>query len=104
MHVQEPRAADARERVLDARRDDHRLARPRTERRASRTELELALEDVEAVGVTKVHVIAGAVVLAVDEVLEHVEVGMLHLDEREAVLLPQAVAVARAADDAAHRR
>ena len=50
----------------------------------------------------EVDVRSRAVVLGVDEVLEHIEIRPLHLHEREAVLLAQTVAVARPAHDAAH--
>ena len=62
----------------------------RANRLAVDAELELALEHVEAVRVAKVHVVVCAVVLGVDEVLEHVGVVRLHLHEREPVRLRRA--------------
>ena len=67
-------------------------------------ELERALEHVEAVGVPQVYVPARSVVLAVDEVLEDVEIRVLSLDERETVRLRQAIAVAGRADDRTRAR
>ena len=67
-------------------------------------ELELALEHVEAIRVAEVQVGARAVVLVVDEVLEHVGVARLDLDEREPVRLREPVAVAGSAENRPRRR
>ena len=71
----------------DAWRNDDGRARRRSNRLAVDAELELALEHVEAVRVPQMDVIVRAVVLGVDEVLEHVRVVRLHLHEREAMRL-----------------
>ena len=94
--VQQPCVAGPRlrERVLDAGRRGDERAWPAEERPAVDGELDLALEDVERVGVVGVRVQLRPLELPVEVELEDREVGQIGLDERRARAARQPLALA----------
>ena len=104
--VQEARTSTAGlvERVLDARRRSDERSGPSRERLALGGELDLALEDVEAVRVVVVGVDVRALEDAVDVELEHGELGTRRLHDRRAIRAHEPLALARQADDGIGRR
>ena len=93
-------AARVREGVDDAGRRDHRRPGGGGDAGlAADRELELALEDVEGVGVALVVVRARAGVVRAGVVLDQAELGPRHLDEVRAVLAPQQLALVRPVHD-----